>query len=45
VPDTRALEMLILHDLGEPDALDGIDELLASLPKDHKLALRLAALR
>jgi serine/threonine protein kinase len=45
VPETKALRMLIRYALGEPGALDGIDELLASMPKKHVLKQRLEALR
>ena len=45
VDKTKALELLIRHGLGEPGALDGLDELLPKLGKEKKLSARLAALR
>jgi tetratricopeptide (TPR) repeat protein len=44
VAAARALAMLIRHGLGEPSALEGIEDVLASLPTTHELAERLAAL-
>jgi tetratricopeptide (TPR) repeat protein len=45
VQDARALRMLVRHDLGEPRALDGIEEVIASLGTKHVLGHRLEQLR